>query len=69
MTGHKRGYSRAFTPRTERRVQLTINRVPPTLMAAIRAKAKRDGTSVRALVLTFLTTWIADVEKSGVPSS
>jgi hypothetical protein len=56
----KRGYSRDFTPRTERRVQLQIDRVPPTLLATARAKARREGTSVRALVLGFLTTWIAE---------
>ena len=52
-----RGYSRAFTPATDRRVQLMIDRVPPALMIAVRAKAKRDGVSVRALVLTFLQKW------------
>jgi hypothetical protein len=55
-----RGYSRAFTPPgSAPRVQLMIDRVPPTLMSAIRAKATRDGTSVRALVLGMLTEWLA----------
>jgi hypothetical protein len=55
----KRGYSREFTPKTERRVQIVIDRVPPTLKDAVDAKAKREGISVRALVLTLLKDWLA----------
>lgn len=54
----KRGYSRDFTPRTERRVQIVIDRVPPTLKDAIAAKAKREGVSIRALVLNWLSAWV-----------
>jgi predicted HicB family RNase H-like nuclease len=54
-----RQYSRDFTPRTDRRVQLSIDRIPPTLWAKVQAKAKRDGVSLRALVLTWLTDWTA----------
>lgn len=54
----KRSYSREFTPKTERRVMLTIDRIPPTLYDAVRAKAKRDGVSLRALVLGWLKDWI-----------
>jgi predicted HicB family RNase H-like nuclease len=59
----KRGYSREFTPKTERRVQLLIDRIPPTLYDAVRAKAKREGISLRALVLGWLKKWI-DAESS-----
>ena len=55
----KRGYSRDFTPRTERRVQMVIDRIPPTLYAAVKAKAKREGVSLRALVLNFLKEWVS----------
>lgn len=58
----KRAYSREFTPKTERRVMLTIDRIPPTLYDAVRAKAKRDGVSLRALVLGWLRAWV-DGEK------
>lgn len=58
MSAAKRGYSREFTPRTERRVQLVVDRVPPTMMAAVKAKAKRKGISVRALVLSLLRDWL-----------
>ena len=54
----KRQYSRAFTPRTERRVAFMVDRVPPTLMAAVKAKAKREGVSLRALVLGWLKEWV-----------
>lgn len=53
----KRGYSKAFTPKTDRRVMLTIDRIPPTLYDAVKAKAKREGVSLRALVLGWLKEW------------
>lgn len=55
----KRGYSKYFTPRTERRVTLTIDRIPPTMLDAAKAKAKREGVSLRALILGWLKDWIA----------
>ena len=55
----KRGYSRDFTPKTERRVTFTIDRIPPTLLNAVRAKAKREGISLRALILGLLKDWLA----------
>ena len=54
----KRGYSRAFTPQTERRVRLEIDRIPPTLYDAVKAKAKREGISLRALTLTLWKEWL-----------
>lgn len=53
----KRGYSREFTPKTTRRVQLLIDRIPPTLFNAAKAKAKREGVSLRALILGWLKDW------------
>ena len=53
-----RGYSRAFTPRTERRVRVEVDRIPPTLYDAVKSKAKREGISLRALILTLLTEWV-----------
>lgn len=55
----KRGYSREFTPRTDRRVQLLIDRIPPTLFDAAKAKAKREGVSLRALILGWLKEWVS----------
>ena len=54
----KRGYSREFTPKTERRVQIVIDRVPPTLKEKATAKAKREGISLRALILGWLKDWV-----------
>lgn len=54
----KRGYSREFTPKTERRVAVTIDRIPPTLRDALFAKVKREGLSVRALTLRLWKDWI-----------
>lgn len=59
----KRGYSREFTPRTDRRIKIEIDRVPPTLADALRAKAKREGVSIRALTLTLWKGWIEDADK------
>lgn len=54
----KRGYSREFTPQTDRRVRFEIDRIPPTLWDAVKAKAKREGISLRALVLSLLKEWV-----------
>jgi hypothetical protein len=53
----KRGYSREFTPRTERRIKREIDKVPPTLDERVQAKCKRDGISLRALTLTLWRMW------------
>lgn len=54
----KRGYSRAFTPQTERRVRFEIDRIPPTLYDRVLAKAKQEGLSLRALTLTLWKEWV-----------
>ena len=53
----KRGYSREFTPQTDRRVRFEIDRIPPTLYDKVVAKAKRQGISLRALTLTLWKDW------------
>lgn len=59
----KRGYSRDFKPRTERRVQFSIDRIPPTLWDKVKAKAKREGVSLRALLLDYLKEWAEPTQK------
>lgn len=54
----KRGYSREFTPHTERRVRFEVDRIPPTLYERVVAKAKREGISLRALTLTLWKEWL-----------
>ena len=53
----KRGYSREFTPQTDRRVRFEVDRIPPSLYDAVKAKAKREGISLRALTLTLWREW------------
>lgn len=54
----KRQYSREFGTKSKRRIMLTIDRIPPTLYDAVKAKAKHDGISLRALVLGWLKDWV-----------
>lgn len=54
----KRGYSREFTPQTERRVRFEVDRIPPTLYERVAAKAKQQGVSLRALTLTLWKEWV-----------
>ena len=55
----RRGYSRAFTaPKTDRRHTLQFDWVPAELHADVKAKATREGVSLRALVLGWLKDWV-----------
>lgn len=61
----KRGYSRDFTPRTDRRIKREIDRVPPTLDAKVQGKLGRlqaagVNISLRSLTLTLWTRWADD---------
>lgn len=55
----KRGYSRAFPLSTGRRVRFELDRIPPTLYDQVKAKATREGLSLRALTLTLWKEWLA----------
>lgn len=59
VTRPKRAYSTEFTPRTERRVTITVDAVPPTLKAEFAAKVKRDGLAMRSLVLRWVRNYTA----------
>jgi hypothetical protein len=54
----KRGYSRDFTPRSDTYGRYLLDKIPATLWANVRAKAKRDGISVRAVILGLLQEWV-----------
>ena len=56
----KRGYSRAFTPADGEGRAFTIKRIPARLLIAAQAKAKREGQSLRALLLQRLTDYVND---------
>lgn len=59
MSPKKRGYSREFTPRSDRRIKREIDRVPPMLDEAVQAKLKREGVSLRALTLRLWKEWVS----------
>jgi hypothetical protein len=51
-----RAYNTEFTPRGEGR-EFKLNRIPATFWDEVRSKAKREGVSLRGLVLTYLRDW------------
>jgi predicted HicB family RNase H-like nuclease len=53
----KREYSRTFPTVVEGGRKLQFNSIDPELVARINRKAKREGVSLRALVLAYLTEW------------
>jgi len=55
----KRGYSRDFTPSSANHGRYLLDKIPADLWRHVRAKATRDGVSVRALILLLLTDWLA----------
>lgn len=53
-----RDYSRDFTPsKRQKRRYLMVDKIPAELDIAVRAKAKREGVSLRALILGWLKEW------------
>jgi hypothetical protein len=57
-----RGYSRAFTPHGDTGKRYLLDKIPAGLWSAVRARAKREGVSLRALILQLLTAWVARPE-------
>jgi hypothetical protein len=55
----KRGYSREFPVNMETRKRYLLDDIPAGMWIAVRAKAKRDGLSLRALVLSLLARWLS----------
>lgn len=53
----KRGYSREFPRRTDRRIKREIDWVPPSIDEAVQAKCKRVGVSLRTLTLRLWKEW------------
>jgi hypothetical protein len=54
----KRGYSRDFTPASEKYGRYLLDKIPADLWRRVRQKAKREGVSLRALILRLLTDWL-----------
>ena len=55
----KRGYSRAFKVHGTSGKRYLLDSIPAGLWADVKAKAKREGVSLRALILKLLTDWVA----------
>jgi len=55
----KRGYSREFKPHGESGKRYLLDEIPAGLWADVRSTCKREGISVRALILRLLTEWVA----------
>lgn len=56
----KRGYSRDFKVHGETGKRYLLDQIPAGLWAAVKTKAKRDGISLRALILQLLTRWVGE---------
>lgn len=54
----KRGYSRAFTPRANTGKRYLLDDIPAGLWNEVRTRAKREGVSLRALILHLLDDWL-----------
>jgi len=54
----KRGYSRAFKPHGDTGKRYLLDQIPAGLWSAVREKAKRDGVSLRGLILSLLQEWV-----------
>lgn len=59
----KRGYSRDFKPHGDTGKRYLLDQIPAGLWSAVRAKAKREGVSVRALILKLLTLWVEEPQR------
>jgi hypothetical protein len=56
----RREWSREFTPRGTRTVNLNITGIPPTLRAKFSAKCRRIGKSQRNLVLGWIRNFVEE---------
>lgn len=54
----KRGYSRDFKPHGDSGKRYLLDSIPAGLWADVKAKCKRDGVSIRALILQLLKEWV-----------
>lgn len=56
----KRGYSKDFKPHGDSGKRYLLDKIPAGLWTRVREKAKRQGVSLRALILRLLTEWLED---------
>lgn len=60
----KRGYSREFRPHGDTGKRYLLDQIPAGLWRDVQTKAKREGVSIRALILKLLSEWLIQ-EKRG----
>lgn len=60
----KRGYSREFTPAPQGHARYLLDKIPSSLWRKAQAKAKREGLSMRALILRLLRDWLGEASGS-----
>ena len=56
----KRGYSRDFKPHGDTGKRYLLDKIPAGLWREAREKAKREGVSMRALLLRLLERWVRE---------
>lgn len=57
----KRGYSREFTPIEKYgRHRYLLDDIPAQLWEKAQAKARKQGISMRALILELMSNWLKD---------
>jgi hypothetical protein len=56
----KRGYSRAYPlpPPSKNKTRYLLDAIPDGLWHRVRTKAKREGVSLRTLILSLLDGWV-----------
>ena len=54
----KRGYSDEFPTTRKKRVYFMLDKIPPALWIRVKAKAKREGVSLRSLILRWCQEWV-----------
>ena len=54
----KRGYSRDWKPHGDTGKSYLLDEIPAGFWADVRAKAKKDGVSLRGLILGLLKKWL-----------
>jgi hypothetical protein len=59
MPSSKRGYSREFKVHGDTGKRYMLDEIPAGMWAEVKAKAKREGISLRALILTLLKEWLS----------
>ena len=59
-----RGYARTFTPPKRDAARYLLDKVPGPFWRRVRVMADREGTSLRALILQLLKTWVEKRERA-----